>query len=96
MSPLLKKAHVQAHLKFATHNLSDSEEDWVKVLWSDETKIELLASTLLPVFRGGGTLPMTPTTPSPLSDMEVETLCFGAVFLLRGQNNCTASKGGWM
>ncbi len=35
--PLLKKAHVQAHLKFASH----SEENWVKVLWSDETKIEL-------------------------------------------------------
>ncbi len=34
---LLKKAHVQARLKFA----SDSEENWVKVLWSDETKIEL-------------------------------------------------------
>ncbi len=36
--PLLKKAHVQARLKFA----NDSEENWVKVLWSDETKIELL------------------------------------------------------
>ncbi len=35
--PLLKKANVQARLKFA----NDSEEDWVKVLWSDETKIEL-------------------------------------------------------
>ncbi len=35
--PLLKKAHVQAHLKFA----NDSEENWVKVLWSDETKIQL-------------------------------------------------------
>ncbi len=35
--PLLKKAHVQARLKFA----SDSEENWVKVFWSDETKIEL-------------------------------------------------------
>ncbi len=35
--PLLKKAHVQARLKSA----SDSEENWVKVLWSDETKIEL-------------------------------------------------------
>ncbi len=32
--PLLKKAHVQARLKFA----NDSEENWVKVLWSDETK----------------------------------------------------------
>ncbi len=27
--------------------------------------------------------------------MEVETLCFGGVFLLRGQDNCTASKGRW-
>ncbi len=30
--PLHKKAHIQAHLKFA----NDSEENWVKVLWSDE------------------------------------------------------------
>ncbi len=28
-------------------------------------------------------------------NMEVETLCFGGVFLLRGQDNCTASKGRW-
>ncbi len=35
-------------------------------------------------------LPMTPRTPS---NMEVETLCFGGVFVLRGQENCTASKG---
>ncbi len=33
----LKKAHIQACLKFA----NDSEENWVKVLWSDETKIHL-------------------------------------------------------
>ncbi len=33
--PLLKKAHEQAHLKF----VNVSEENWVKVLWSDETKI---------------------------------------------------------
>ncbi len=35
--PLLKKAHVQASLKYA----NDSEENWVKALWSDETKIQL-------------------------------------------------------
>ncbi len=40
-------------------------------------------------------LPMTPRTPSPPSNMEVETLCFGGVFLLRGQDNCTASKARW-
>ncbi len=35
--PLLKKVNVQALLKFA----NDSEENWGKVLWSDETKIQL-------------------------------------------------------
>ncbi len=35
--PLLKKAHVQARLKLA----NDSEENWVKVLWSDKTTIQL-------------------------------------------------------
>ncbi len=39
--PLLKKAHVQARLKFANEHLNDSEENWVKVLWSDEIKIKL-------------------------------------------------------
>ncbi len=40
-------------------------------------------------------LTITPRTPSPPSNMEVETLCFGGVFLLRGQDTCTASKGRW-
>ncbi len=40
--PLLKKAHVQARLKFA----KDSEENWVKVLWSDESKIKLFGINL--------------------------------------------------
>ncbi len=31
--PLLKKAHVQAHLKFAKEHLNDLEENWVKMLW---------------------------------------------------------------
>ena len=39
--PLLKKAHVQAHLKFATEHLDDLEEAWEKVMWSEGTKIEL-------------------------------------------------------
>ncbi len=80
--PLLKKAHVQARLKFANEHIpdsnqcrsrsgphlarmdftrqmwagsgptlccclgNDSEENWVKVLWSDETKIELFGINL--------------------------------------------------
>uniref|UniRef100_A0A9J8DN26 Transposase n=1 Tax=Cyprinus carpio carpio TaxID=630221 RepID=A0A9J8DN26_CYPCA len=35
------KAHVHARLKFANEHLNDSEENWVKVLWSDEIKIKL-------------------------------------------------------
>ena len=38
---LLKNAHVQACLKFAKEHLDDPEEAWEKVMWSDETKIEL-------------------------------------------------------
>ncbi len=58
-------------------------------------KSSSLASTQLAMFGGGEMLPMTPRTPSPPSNMELETLCFGGVFLLRGQDNCTASKGRW-
>ncbi len=68
--PLLKKAHVQARLKFA----NDSEENWVKVLWSDETKIQLFGinstrrvwrrrnaaydpkNTILTINHGGGNI----------------------------------------
>uniref|UniRef100_A0A8C7RRQ8 Transposase Tc1-like domain-containing protein n=1 Tax=Oncorhynchus mykiss TaxID=8022 RepID=A0A8C7RRQ8_ONCMY len=39
--PLLKPAHGQARLNFANDHLDDPEEEWEKVMWSDETKIEL-------------------------------------------------------
>lgn len=39
--PLLKKAHVEARLKYANDHLKDEPSYWEKVLWSDETKIEL-------------------------------------------------------
>lgn len=39
--PLLKKAHVDARLKYANDHLKDEPSYWEKVLWSDETKIEL-------------------------------------------------------
>ncbi len=38
-------------------------------------------------------LPMTPGTQSPPSNMEVETLCFGGVFLLRGQETAPHQRG---
>ena len=39
--PLLKPVHVQACLNFANDHLDDPEEEWEKVMWSDETKIVL-------------------------------------------------------
>ena len=39
--PLLKKAHVQTRLKFAKEHMDDPEEACEKVIWLDETKIEL-------------------------------------------------------
>ncbi len=86
--PLLKKAHVQVRLKFTSEHLNDSEENWVKVLWSDETKIELFGfNSTQSVYRRRRRNAMTPRTPSPPSNMEVEKLCFGSVFLLREQDN---------
>ncbi len=89
--PPAQESTCTARLKFA----NDSEENWVKCCGQMRPKSSSLASTQLAVFGGGGMLPMTPRTPSPPSNMEVETLCFGGVFLLRGQDNCTASKGRW-
>ncbi len=87
--PLLNKAHLQARLKF---EMIQGRTGW-KWCGQMRPKSSSLASTQLAVFGGGGILPMTPKTPSPLSSMEVETLFFGDVFLLKGQDNCTASKG---
>ena len=39
--PLLGKRHKDNRLKFAKWHLNDGYEFWSKVLWSDETKIEL-------------------------------------------------------
>ncbi len=89
--PLLKKAHVQPVWSLP---MIQRRTVW-KCCGQMRPKSSSLASTQLAMFRGGGMLPMTPRTPSPPSNMEVETLCFGGVFLLRGQDNCTASKGWW-
>lgn len=40
-TPLLKKNHLRARLKFATEYVKKEKEFWKRVLWSDETKIEL-------------------------------------------------------
>ena len=39
--PLLRKRHMTPHLEFAKRHLKDSQTMRNKILWSDETKIEL-------------------------------------------------------
>ena len=39
--PFLKESHRKARLEFARNHVNDLEQQWRKVLWSDETKIEL-------------------------------------------------------
>jgi hypothetical protein len=42
--PLLKAAHRKAHLQFARYHANWTIEDWKRVLWSDETKINRIGS----------------------------------------------------
>uniref|UniRef100_A0A8K9XI19 Tc1-like transposase DDE domain-containing protein n=1 Tax=Oncorhynchus mykiss TaxID=8022 RepID=A0A8K9XI19_ONCMY len=42
--PFLKDIHKKCCLKFATRHLGDTPNMWKKVLWSDETKIELFGN----------------------------------------------------
>ncbi len=92
--PLLKKAH-DMYRPVWSLPMIQRRTGW-KCCGQMRPKSSSLASTQLAVFGGGGMLPMIPRTPSPPSNMEVET-CFGGlgVFLLSGQDNCTASKGRW-
>ena len=42
--PLLSKKHRKARLEFAETHLEWTMDDWMKVIWSDETKINRLGS----------------------------------------------------
>uniref|UniRef100_A0AAZ3RBS6 Transposase n=1 Tax=Oncorhynchus tshawytscha TaxID=74940 RepID=A0AAZ3RBS6_ONCTS len=61
------KRHMTAHLEFAKRHLKDSQAMTNKILWSDETKIELFVlnaerhvwrkpGTIPPVKHGGGSI----------------------------------------
>ncbi|CDQ99897.1 unnamed protein product, partial [Oncorhynchus mykiss] len=45
--PFLKDIHKKCRLKFATSHLGDTPNMWKKVLWSDESKIELFGNNAI-------------------------------------------------
>ena len=54
----LSKRHMTAHLEFTKRHLKDSQNMRNKVLWSNETKIELFGLNANPhVWRKPGTIP---------------------------------------
>uniref|UniRef100_A0A8C4RNL8 Transposase n=1 Tax=Erpetoichthys calabaricus TaxID=27687 RepID=A0A8C4RNL8_ERPCA len=56
--PLLSKRHMAARLEFAKRHLKDSQSMRKKILWSDETKIELFGMNARShVWRKPGTIP---------------------------------------
>lgn len=90
--PFLKDIHKKC-LKFATSHLGDTPNMWKKVLWSDETKIELFGNNAKRyVWRKSNTL----NTPSPLSNMVVAASWFGPAFLQQGQGRWLKLMGRWM
>ncbi len=86
----LPKAHVLARLKFANDWEENGES--VVVRWDQNPALWYPLNSPCLERRNAA---YDPKIPSPPSNMEVETLCFRGVFLLRGQDNCTASKGWW-
>jgi hypothetical protein len=55
--PLLSKMHMTACLVFAKRHLEDSQTRRNKIIWSDETKIELFClNAKLHVWRKPGTI----------------------------------------
>ena len=63
--PLLKAHHKQRRLEFAQAHMEDSPLQWSKILWSDETKIELFGQNQKSMSGVSLAKNLTLTTPSP-------------------------------
>ncbi len=95
-SPLLKPAHGQARLKFAKDHLDDPEEAWEKVMWSDETKIELFGiNSTRRVWRKKRD-EYNPKNTIPSVKHGGGNIMLWGSFTENGPDDCTVLRGGWM
>ena len=78
---VLQQSHKKSCLQFATSHVVDTTNMWRKVLWSDETKIEVLGLNANAMCGGKLKLHITLNTPSPPRNMVVAASCCGDDFL---------------
>ena len=96
--PLWKKAHVQARLKFAKEHLDDPEEAWEKVMRSDDAKFDALFwSQLDSSGLDEEKCWVQPQEHHPHCEAwRWKPYALGVFFQLKGQDDFTVSRGGWM
>ena len=82
--PLLSKSHMTDRVEFAKMHLKTQN----KILWSDETKVELLA--WMPSIMSGWNL-----APSLRWSMVVAASCCGDVFQWQGLGDYSGSRERW-
>ncbi len=87
--PLLSARHMKARME-------DSKMVTNKILWSDETKIELLALILSGMCGENQALLITCPIQSQQWSMVVAASCCGGVFQLQGQDDWLQSRERWM
>ncbi len=90
--PLLSARHMKAHMEFAKKHLKDSKMVTNKILWSDETKIELFGlNSKRYVWRKPGTAHHLSNT-VPTVKHGGGASCCGGVFQLQGQDDWLQSR----
>ncbi len=95
--PLLSARHMKACMEFAKKHLKDSKMVTNKILWSDETRIELLALILSGMCGENQALLITcPIQSQQWSMVVAASCCGGGVFQLQGQDDWLQSRERWM
>ncbi len=94
--PLLSARHMKARMEFAKKHLKDSKMVTNKILWSDETKIELFGlNSKRYVWRKPGTAHHLSNTVPTVKHGGGSIMLWG-VFQLQGQDDWLQSRERWM